>query len=159
MTTELDQRFMKEAIDAAFQGMRRNEGGPFGAVIVLNDAIIGYGNNCVTSTNDPTAHAEIMAIRKACSHLGTYQLTDCIIYSSCEPCPMCLAAIYWARITQIYYGCTRQDAAEIGFDDEFLYAELAMPTEKRKIPIKQLLRTDALGTFREWQEKQDKIPY
>lgn len=150
---------MMEAIRFSRQGMERNEGGPFGCIVVKGDEIVGWGNNKVTSSNDPTAHAEITAIRDACRHLNTYQLTDCEIYSSCEPCPMCMGAIYWARPKALYFANTRQDAAAIGFDDSMIYEELAAPVEKRKIPIIQLSRTEALKVFEAWENKEDKIRY
>lgn len=150
---------MREAIRISLEKMRSNHGGPFGAVVVRRGKIVVRGWNRVTSTNDPTAHAEIMAIREACRKLKTYQLDDCELYASCEPCPMCLAAIYWARLKRVYYGNTRRDAAKVGFDDDFLYREVARPIARRKIPMKQLLRTEASKAFTEWQAKLDKIPY
>lgn len=154
-----EEHFMHEAIRFSKQGMERNEGGPFGCIIVKGDQIVGWGNNKVTSSNDPTAHAEITAIRDACRRLNTYQLTDCEIYSSCEPCPMCMGAIYWARPKALYFANTRQDAAKIGFDDSMIYDELAAPVELRKIPIIQLGREEALQVFAEWEKKEDKIRY
>ncbi|MFQ5447688.1 MAG: nucleoside deaminase, partial [Saprospiraceae bacterium] len=130
---EHHRRFMREAIRLAFEGMRNGTGGPFGAVVVKNGEIIGRGNNRVAASNDPTAHAEIVAIREACRHLGHFQLEDCILYTSCEPCPMCLGAIYWARPKKIFYACTRGDAAAIQFDDDFIYKEFEMPPGERKI--------------------------
>ncbi len=150
---------MREAIRLSREKMRRNAGGPFGAIIVRRGKIVGRGWNRVTSANDPTAHAEIMAIRKACRCLKTFRLDDCELYTSCEPCPMCLAAGYWARLRKIYYANTRRDAAKIGFDDSWLYRELALPVSRRKIPMKQLLRKDALEVFTEWKNKPDKIRY
>ena len=141
---------MWAAIRLSRDKMRRNDGGPFGAVIVRHGRIIGRGWNRVTSTNDPTAHAEIMAIREACRRLRTFRLDDCELYASCEPCPMCLAAIYWARIGKIFYAGTRRDAAAIDFDDDLIYREVARPVSRRKIPMKQLLRLDALKVFAEW---------
>jgi len=157
--TEEDKKFMQRAIDLAKEGMEKNAGGPFGAVVVKNGKIVGEGHNVVTSTNDPTAHAEVTAIRNACKNLGTFQLDDCIIYTSCEPCPMCLGAIYWARPKKIYFGCTRQDAADIGFDDEFLYQELVKDLGDRQIPITKLMRKEALMAFQAWQDKTDKTDY
>ncbi|GIV31528.1 MAG: guanine deaminase [Saprospiraceae bacterium] len=151
--------FMREAIRLAREGMRSRIGGPFGAVVVRNGQIIGRGNNRVASTNDPTAHAEIVAIRQACQHLGSFQLDGCIIYTSCEPCPMCLGAIYWARPQKVYYACTRHDAASIEFDDEFIYQELNLPLDQRKIPALQLLREEALPVFEEWVKMEDKVVY
>ena len=152
-------KFMREAIRISMAKMRANHGGPFGAVIVRRGKIVGRGWNRVTSTNDPTAHAEVSAIRDACRRLKTFQLDDCELYASCEPCPMCLAAIYWARLKRVYYGNTRKDAARIQFDDDFIYREVAAPISKRKIPMKQLLRPEALRAFAEWQDKADRTPY
>ena len=150
---------MREAIALAKKGMENNEGGPFGCVIVKNGEIIGRGNNRVTSTNDPTAHAEIVAIREACKNLGDFQLEGCVVYASCEPCPMCLGAIYWARPQKIYFACNKEDAAAIDFDDEFLYRELPLPLEQRQIDTKQILREEAQQVFEAWKEKEDKIEY
>ncbi len=154
-----DADYMNEAVKAALKGIIANEGGPFGCVIVKNGEIIGRGNNKVTSTNDPTAHAEITAIREACKHLNSFQLEGCIIYTSCEPCPMCLGAIYWARPEKVYFGCNQQDAADIGFDDEFIYKEIDLDYQNRSIPFEQLARNQALEPFKKWQEKEDKIKY
>ncbi|HFA48037.1 MAG TPA: nucleoside deaminase [Bacteroidetes bacterium] len=151
--------FMKEAIGLALDGMRNGTGGPFGAVVVKGGKIIGRGNNRVSSSNDPTAHAEIVAIREACQQLGHFQLDDCIIYTSCEPCPMCLGAIYWARPIKIYYACTKVDAAAIDFDDDFIYKELELPLEERKVPAIQLLREEGLVAFDEWKNMEDKVVY
>ncbi|MEM1320240.1 MAG: nucleoside deaminase [Bacteroidota bacterium] len=153
------QRYMREAIRLAMEGMQSGEGGPFGAVVVQNGEIIGRGNNRVTSTNDPTAHAEVVAIRDACQHLGHFQLEDCILYTSCEPCPMCLGAIYWARPKQVFFGCSRKDAAAIQFDDEFIYKEIPLPVEERKITTQQLLREEALAVFKAWEAKEDRVEY
>jgi len=150
---------MRKAIKLSLSKMRLNQGGPFGAVIVRKGKIVGRGWNRVTSTNDPTAHAEISAIRDACSRLKTFQLVDCELYTSCEPCPMCLAAIYWARLKNVYYANTRKDAAKIAFDDDLIYQEVAAPISRRKIPMKQLLRSEALKVFSEWKTKSDKIAY
>jgi len=152
-------KYMREAIRLSLQKMRRNHGGPFGAVVVRRGKIVGRGWNRVTSTNDPTAHAEVVAIREACRRLKTFQLDDCELYTSCEPCPMCLAAIYWARFKKVGYANTRRDAARIGFDDDFLYREVAKPVKRRKLPMKQLLRVEALKVFAEWEAKPDKIRY
>src|SRR6187549_1570210 len=122
-----EEKFMQEAIALSQSGMANNEGGPFGCIVVKGDEIVGRGNNKVSSTNDPTAHAEVTAIRDACKNLGTFQLTGCDVYASCEPCPMCLGAIYWARPSKVYYGCTRQDAAAFQFDDDFIYKEIDLP--------------------------------
>jgi len=150
---------MQAAIRLSLQKMRQNRGGPFGAVIVRERKIIGRGWNKVTSANDPTAHAEITAIREACAKLKTFELGDCEIYTSCEPCPMCLGAIYWARLQKIYYANTRADAAAIQFDDDFLYREVALPVTSRKIPMEQMLRSEALKVFVEWKNKPDKTLY
>ena len=150
---------MRAAIRLSLSKMRANCGGPFGAVVVRRGKVVGRGWNQVTSTNDPTAHAEVTAIRDACKKLKTFRLDDCELYTSCEPCPMCLAAIYWARLRQVYYANTRQDAASIQFDDDLIYRELAKPVAKRLIPMKQLLRPEALKVFAEWQAKADKIRY
>jgi tRNA(Arg) A34 adenosine deaminase TadA len=155
----MQEEFMRAAIELSRAKMRANCGGPFGAVVVREDKIIARGWNRVTSANDPTAHAEVTAIRAACKKLQTFQLADCALYTSCEPCPMCLAAIYWARFKKVYYANTRQDAAKIQFDDEWLYREVAKPVARRKIPMRQLLRAEALPVFAEWQAKSDKVPY
>jgi len=157
--TNDDQYFMQEAVNEAIKGMQANEGGPFGCVIVKNNEIIGRGHNKVTSTNDPTAHAEVTAIRNACKNLNSFQLEDCIIYTSCEPCPMCLGAIYWARPAKVYYGSNQEDAANIGFDDQFIYDEIPLPYDKRSIPFEQCARDTALKPFQLWQEKEDKTEY
>lgn len=156
---EKDQHFIKIAIALSEEGMRSDKGGPFGAIVVKDNEIIGRGSNLVTSTNDPTAHAEITAIRDACKNINDYQLTGCTIYTSCEPCPMCLGAIYWARPDKIVFGCTREDAAAIGFDDDFLYKEVALPLEHRSIPTVQKGRMGALKVFRAWEQKEDKKEY
>jgi tRNA(Arg) A34 adenosine deaminase TadA len=150
---------MREAIRISLQKMRQNEGGPFGAVVVKGNRIIGRGWNRVTSANDPTAHAEVMAIRDACRRLKTFSLEGCEIYTSCEPCPMCLSAIYWARLSRVYFGNTRKDAARIGFDDAFLYREVAKPIPKRSLPLRQLLPDEARAAFDEWARKPDKVSY
>jgi guanine deaminase len=153
------QDFMREAVRISIRKMRSNHGGPFGAVVVRNGKIIGRGWNSVTSTNDPTAHAEVMAIRDACKRLNTFSLDDCELYTSSEPCPMCLSAIYWARLKNVYYANTRKDAAHIGFDDDFLYREVTRPISQRKIPMKQLLRAEAIKAFQDWENKTDKVRY
>lgn len=150
---------MRRAIALSADNLRANRGGPFGAVIVRNDEIIAEGVNRVTSALDPTAHAEIVAIRAACAALQQFHLQGCEIYTSCEPCPMCLSAIYWARLERIYFANTRQDAAEIGFDDAFLYAELARADAERALPARRLLAQEARGVFDAWLRKADKIPY
>ncbi|MBC7935448.1 MAG: nucleoside deaminase [Rhizobacter sp.] len=154
-----EEKFMQEAIALSRTGINNNDGGPFGCVIVKGDKIVGRGNNKVTSSNDPTAHAEVVAIRDACKNLGTFQLDGCEIYSSCEPCPMCLGAIYWARPEIIYFANNRIDAADAGFDDSMIYCEMAAGIEKRKIPIKMLGREDAIKVFNEWKAKTDKTSY
>ncbi len=150
---------MKETIELSRNNIREGKGGPFAAMVVKNDKIIARGTNLVSSANDPTAHAEIVAIREACRSLGIFQLTDCILYTSCEPCPMCLGAIYWARPKAVYFANTRNDAASIGFDDEFLYHELTVPLSQRRIPINQILRDEAFEVFREWEKMENKIRY
>ena len=150
---------MRRAIALAQNGIDRNDGGPFGAVVVKNGEIIAEGNNRVTSTNDPTAHAEIVAIRNACEKLGSFQLDDCVIYTSCEPCPMCLGAIYWARPARVFFACTREDAAEIGFDDEFIYKEIEKNFEHRQMKLVNLLRDEGLTVFGNWASKTDKTEY
>ena len=154
-----EEKFMLEAIALSQQGINNNHGGPFGCVIVKDDTIVGRGNNKVTSTNDPTAHAEVVAIRDACKNLDTFQLEGCEVYTSCEPCPMCLGAIYWARPRVIYYANNRQDAADIGFDDSMIYDEMAADIGSRKIPILSLGRKEALKVFNAWKNKEDKTAY
>jgi len=153
-----EEDFMREAIGLSVENIDNN-GGPFGAVIVKDGKIIAKGVNRVTTNNDPTAHAEVNAIRKAAEILGTYDLKGCEIYSSCEPCPMCLGAIYWARLDKLYYANTKQDAKNIDFDDSFIYEELDLPIEKRKIPTIQMLSKEAIQAFNKWREKEDKIEY
>lgn len=150
---------MQRALELARKQMNSDSGGPFGAVIVKNGKIIAEGWNRVTSSNDPTAHAEVIAIRKACTKLGRFHLHGCEIYTSCEPCPMCLATIYWAHLDRIYYANTRADAAAIGFDDAFIYRELALPPGQRSIPAHRLLVDEAVVAFREWEAKSSKIHY
>ena len=150
---------MRAAIDLSRAKMRANCGGPFGAVVVRRGRIIARGWNKVTSTNDPTAHAEVTAIRAACKKLKTFHLNDCELYTSCEPCPMCLAAIYWARFKTVYYANTRHDAARIQFDDARIYREIARPVSRRKLAMHQMLREEALAVFEEWQAKADKVGY
>ena len=150
---------MDRAIELSRKGMQGGAGGPFGCVIVLNDEIIGEGYNQVTSTNDPTAHAEVVAIRQACERLNNFQLTDCIIYTSCEPCPMCLGAIYWARPKKVIFANTRQQAANIDFDDEFIYQEINTNLLKRQIPFIHEPQTDAIKVFEEWKILPTKIQY
>src|SRR5438309_594233 len=155
----MKKKFMREAVRLSIAMMRRGKGGPFGAIVVKGGRIVGRGCNQVTSGNDPTAHAEIVAIRDACRRLKTFSLDGCDLYTSCEPCPMCLSAIYWARIRGVFYGNTRKDAARIAFDDDFIYREVALPIRQRKLVMKQFLRREALTAFVEWETKADKIPY
>lgn len=150
---------MKRAIELSSEHMEAGHGGPFGAVIVKDGKIISEGWNQVLSTNDPTAHAEVQAIRKASQNLGCFDLSGAVIYTSCEPCPMCLSAIYWARLDKIYYANTRQDAANINFDDDFIYQEVPKPIEKRKISMQQLMHTEANQVFKNWQKKENKTLY
>ncbi|MEN8123976.1 MAG: nucleoside deaminase [Bacteroidota bacterium] len=152
-------QLMQEAIKLAIDGMQNNEGGPFGCVVVKDGEIIGKGNNRVTSTNDPTAHAEIIAIREACKNLDSFQLEGCTIYTSCEPCPMCLGAIYWARPDKVYFASNKSDAASIGFDDAFIYKEIDLDFSHRSIKFEQRNRNEALEAFKLWEEKEDKTKY
>jgi tRNA(Arg) A34 adenosine deaminase TadA len=156
---EKQKEFMREAIRLSLKNVKNGNGGPFGAVIVMNGKIIAEGYNQVTSQNDPTAHAEIVAIRRACDTLDTFHLTGAEIYCSCEPCPMCLAAIHWARIEKIYYANIQEDARRIGFDDHAIYEELTKNRRERKIPIAQILPKEGKAAFRAWEEKVDKTPY
>ncbi len=151
--------FMREAIRLASENVRSGRGGPFGCVIARGGEIVGRGSNGVTATNDPTAHAEVTAIRDACARQQSFQLTDCELYTSCEPCPMCLAAIYWARIPTVYYGNGRADAAAAGFDDDFIYRQVALPPEQRAIAMKPLLRAEALASFHQWSATSTKVRY
>ncbi len=155
----MEKEFMARAIDLGRIHMRSGEGGPFGAVVVKGGEVVAEGNNEVVSQKDPTAHAEVVAIRRAALELDAFHLEGCEIYASCEPCPMCLGAIYWARIERIWFAATAGDAADIGFDDEALYRELRLPPAERRIPSRQLLRDDALAVFREWREKSDRVEY
>lgn len=154
-----DLGFVKMAAELGLKGVLNNEGGPFGCVIVKDGKVIGKGNNRVTTINDPTAHAEIQAIRDACEHLGSHQLDGCVLYTSCEPCPMCLGAIYWARPDKVFYAATKEDAAASGFDDHFIYEEIALAPGERSIEFRQLGREEALSAFKAWDEKEDKIEY
>ena len=156
--TEQDKEMMREAIRLSAESVK-NGGGPFGAVIAKDGEIISGTSNSVTLLNDPTAHAEVTCIREACRKLGTFDLSGYKIYSSCEPCPMCLSAIYWAGISRIYYGNTKQDAEHIHFGDKFIYDEIAKPYDKRSIPMKILMRDEALEAFKAWEEKEDKVEY
>ena len=151
--------FMARAIQLSIEGVQSGRGGPFGAVIVREGKIIAEGSNEVTSTNDPTAHAEVLAIRRACEKLGAFELKDSELYTSCEPCPMCLGAIYWARLSRIYFASTAEDAAKAGFDDSFIYGELKLPYSGRRIPTMQIMRDEALAGFRAWTDRPNKIPY
>ena len=153
------EKFMSMAIVLSMENIKSGKGGPFGAVIVKDGKIIGQGTNSVTLSNDPTAHAEVNAIREACKNLGSYQLEGCEIYTSCEPCPMCLGAIYWSRISKVFYANTKKDAAEINFDDDFIYDEIAKPIHQRTKEFIQLSRSEALGAFEEWRNSEDKTPY
>lgn len=150
---------MQEAVSLGRDGMNQNGSGPFGAVVVCGERLVGRGHNQVTTLLDPTAHAEVMAIRAACQSLGRFDLRSCELYTSCEPCPMCLAAIYWARLDRVYYACTRHDAAEIGFDDGFIYEQLPLEIAARSLPMEQIERDHSLALFREWTAKPDKVHY
>lgn len=150
---------MKMAVDLSCLGMQGGKGGPFGAIVVKDDEVIGKGYNRVLADHDPTAHAEIMAIREACRMLGSFELTGCEIYTSCEPCPMCMGAIYWARVNKVYYANSRFDAKAIGFDDSFIYNQLSLPPEQREIVVQQLKSDEALDIFEEWQQLEHKTPY
>jgi len=156
---EKDEYFMRRAISLAQKGIDSNSGGPFGAVVVKDGEIIGEGCNQVTSTNDPTAHAEVVAIRNACQKLGSFQLDNCILYTSCEPCPMCLGAIYWARPLRVFYAATREDAEQIGFDDQFIYEEIEKNFEHRQMKLVNLMRDEGLAVFENWENKSNKTKY
>ena len=155
----MNEKFMRDASRISIQKMRANHGGPSGAVVVRHGKIVGHGWNRVTSTNDPTAHAEINAIRNACRRLKTVHLRDCELYTSCEPCPMCLAAIYWARLSKVFYGNTRRDVVKTKFEGDWIYREITKPISKQRIPMKQLLPTEAIKAFAEWGKKKDKLLY
>jgi tRNA(Arg) A34 adenosine deaminase TadA len=159
MITDREKHFMYLAIEESKLGMQAGDGGPFGCVIVKGDEVVGSGHNKVLCTNDPTAHAEIVAIRDACSRLGTFQLDGCEVYCSCEPCPMCFGAIYWARPAKVFYANTKTDAAAIGFDDQFIYDQLELPLPDRKIPLVAIEMTDALKVFHAWRDSSDKTLY
>lgn len=150
---------MARAIQLSLENIDSGVGGPFAAVVVKDGKIIAEGTNRVTSTNDPTAHAEVVAVREACKKLGHFELTGCDIYTTCEPCPMCLGAIYWARPARVYFGCTAADASHAGFDDSLIYEELTRPYARRKIPMTPMMRDEALKIFRAWEKKQDKVKY
>ena len=156
--TSKDQQFMSQAIDLSIENVA-NGGGPFGAVIVRDDKVVATGVNRVTANNDPTAHAEVSAIRAACQKEGSFMLKGCTIYTSCEPCPMCLSAIYWAGISRICYANTKQDAEDINFGDKFIYEEIERPINQRTIPTEHFMRDEALQAFRDWEAKTDKIEY
>jgi guanine deaminase len=155
----MDNSFMTRAIQLSLDNVLSGQGGPFGAVIVQDGNIVAEGVNRVTKRNDPTAHAEVVAIREACAKLGTFLLKDCEIYTSCEPCPMCLGAIYWSHLARVYFGNVAADASQIGFDDSFIYREFAVPFSARRIPMIPLMRDEAMASFRAWQEKPNKILY
>lgn len=155
----MHEAFMRQTIALALDSVQRGAGGPFGALIVRNGRIVGQGTNLVTSTNDPTAHAEVVAIRNACRDLGTFHLEGCDIYASCEPCPMCLAAVYWARLDRVFFASTRGDAAGVGFDDEFFYQEFARPLTERRLSMTQLLRDEAQAALDAWKVALTKTPY
>ena len=159
MPENADSRCMERAIELSLENVRSGRGGPFAAVVAKDGKIIAEAANSVTATNDPTAHAEIVAIREACRKLGHFELTGCDLYTTCEPCPMCLGAIYWARPARVFYANTAADAAAIGFDDALIYSEIARPHAGRKIPMLQLLREKAIAAFREWHAKTDKAHY
>ncbi|PIB34085.1 tRNA-specific adenosine deaminase [Reichenbachiella sp. 5M10] len=154
-----EAKHMQKAIDLAMHSIQEKSGGPFAAVIVRHGEVIGQGHNTVTASHDPTAHAEINAIRDACQRLGDFQLQDCEIYTTCEPCPMCLGAIYWARPKAIYYASAKTDAATAGFDDQFIYDEIALPSPSRKIKTQQAMRQEAQKVFTAWKNKKDKTEY
>jgi guanine deaminase len=157
--TEDQKNFMRKAIALAKEGVLAGNGGPFGCIIVKDGKIIGHGSNMVLKTNDPTAHAEVVAIRDACNSLNHFQLEGCEVYTSCEPCPMCLGAIFWARPSKVFFACTKEDAAEAGFDDDFIYKEIEVAPASRKIPMESLLREESLKAFQIWKEKGDKTLY
>jgi tRNA(Arg) A34 adenosine deaminase TadA len=157
--TAQDESFMRHAIALSRRGMEAGAGGPFGAVVVADGRVVAEGWNQVTSTNDPTAHAEVVAIRRACATLGRFDLRGAVLYTSCEPCPMCLAAAYWARLDAVVFGNAREDAAAIGFDDQFLYDEVPKPVAARALPMRRLLAAEALEVFGAWAGKPDKVAY
>ncbi|SHJ65861.1 tRNA(Arg) A34 adenosine deaminase TadA [Tangfeifania diversioriginum] len=159
MDNKQHNSFMQRAIELAEKGMNNGFGGPFGAVVVKDGKIVGEGYNSVIHNNDPTAHAEVLAIREACKNLTSFELNDCTIYTSCEPCPMCLGAIYWARISKVVYACTKEDAAQISFDDDDFYGEIAKDMKHRKIDFEELMRDKALPLFSKWKMKPDKKNY
>jgi guanine deaminase len=155
----MSPEIMRRAIALALDNVRTGRGGPFAALVVKDGVVLAEGANCVTSTNDPTAHAEVIAIREACRKLGDFQLSGCDLYTTCEPCPMCLGAIYWARPARVFYACVAADAAAAGFDDAFIYDELKVPLASRRIPVQQLLREESLAIFSKWKTQAKKTPY
>jgi guanine deaminase len=155
----MSEEFMRRAIALGMENVRSGKGGPFGAVVVKDGRVVAEGANCVTATNDPTAHAEIVVIREACRVLGEFQLAGCDLYTTCEPCPMCLGAIYWARPARVFYACLAADAAAVGFDDAFIYEELKRPLSERRVPMQQLLREESLNIFSLWKSHENKTPY
>ncbi len=155
----MEQNFIMKAIQLALDNVKGNIGGPFGAIVIRKGEIVGVGQNHVTRLNDPTAHAEVQAIRDACQRLNTFQLDDCELYTSCEPCPMCLGAIYWARLKAVYYACTKEEAAIIGFDDKFIYEQLHIPHANRKIPMIKLSPSEARAPFQAWEMSVNKTNY
>lgn len=157
--SEQDKQFIEKAIELAIEKMEAGKGGPFGAIVVKDGKIIGMGYNQVNSAHDPTAHAEVVAIREACKHLGSHQLTGCELYTSCEPCPMCLGAIYWARPDAVYFAATKEDASKAGFDDQLIYDELLLPLAERKIPMIRMEVKNARAPFEKWLEKPDRVDY
>jgi tRNA(Arg) A34 adenosine deaminase TadA len=159
MNKRMVDRFMARAIELSLENVRSARGGPFAAVVVRGDEVIATGTNLVTDSLDPTAHAEVVAIRAACQNIRAFQLADCELFTTCEPCPMCMGAIYWARLGRVYYANTRDDAARIGFDDSLIYDQLALPPAARKIEMVPLMREQALAAFREWEASQTKIRY
>ena len=158
-TIHPDPKFMRMAIDLATENVTSGKGGPFGAVVVRNGEVIAAAANSVTRTNDPTAHAEVNAIRAACAALDSFQLEECDVYTSCEPCPMCFAALYWSRCRAVFYGNTKADAAAVGFDDKFLYEEVNRPLDERRIPFERMLSEEAIGSFQAWQKSTERVDY
>jgi len=156
---EMKNPFMARAIELSLENVKSGRGGPFAAVVVKDGKIVAEGTNRVTSTNDPTAHAEVVAIREAARALGNFELTGCDLYTTCEPCPMCLGAIYWARPAKVYFANTAHDAAQIGFDDRLIYEEFQLPHSRKRIPMGQLMREEALAAFQAWEKKHDKVKY
>jgi guanine deaminase len=155
----IEKAFMQQAIAQAIENVRSRRGGPFAAMVVKDGRVLASGANQVISTNDPTAHAEIIAIRGACAELGSFQLDGCDLYTTCEPCPMCLGAIYWARPARVFFAATAADAAAAGFDDAFIYRQISVPLAERSVPFLPLLREEAQACFRAWQEQPDRVPY